>query len=182
MTANQPDKKQFGKRHWLLQAIPPSLILLTLFSTRSGTALVFIVGFFVIPVLVSLVSILFKLLDFRNRKFFLVRPVLTIVFFFMVIAIAQISYSTALEQATEAATILHEQCNTNGVCPAQPEGWIVNERRISRRDLGGLYKYTASYYYEPYSFSIRVYQGPDLGEVIRGGVGVPFRVDPYVEN
>ncbi len=173
---------KLGTYHWWLQAVPPICVLAPLFGTRSGAALVFLVGFFLIPVLVSLVSIVFKLLAFKQRKYFLLRPTLTILFFLLVLSIAHWSYSVALEDATNAALRVHQQCQSDGVCPAAPEGWSVDERRISRRDLGKLYKYSASYYYQPESFLIRVYQGPDLGDVIRGGVDAPFSVEPYVED
>ena len=174
--------KRFGVRHWLFQIAPPTLILLTLFSTRNGAALVFLAGFFVIPVLVSLISIVLKLFAFRTRRYFLPRPALTVVFFTAVLAIAHWSYAAALGQATNAAERLHSQCQSDLACPAEPKGWEVDGRRISRRDLGTLYKYSASYHYNPDSFDIRLYQGPDLGHVLTGGVDVPFRVATYVED
>ena len=169
-------------RHWFLQIAPPTTILLTLFSTQKGAALVFLVGIFVVPVLVSLISIVFKLVTFKKRKYFLLRPTLTVFFFVSAMAIAQWSYSVALGQATDAAEVLHQQCKSDLACPAEPKGWDVDGRRVSRRDLGTLYKYSASYYYDSDVFDIRVYQGPDLGHIITGGVDVPFSVEAYVED
>lgn len=171
-----------GLKHWLLQVVPPCLILVPMFSTRNGAGLVFLVGFFVIPVLISLISIVFKLFRFRKRKYDLLRPVLMVVLFFGALSATQWSYEVALEQAEDAAVLLQKQCQSEGTCPASPAGWTVDGRRISRKDLGGFYKYTASYYYDPYFFDIRVYQGPDLGDVITGGVDSPVTVDRYVEN
>ena len=182
MNTTDAPAKQYGLQHWLFQVIPPLTILIPMFNTRNGPGLVFLIGFFIIPVLISLISILFKLVAFKERKYFLVRPVLMIVLFLGALSVANWSYTVALEQAEEAAAQLHQQCQADGVCPTNPEGWEVDGKRISRRDLGGIYKYPASYYYDPYYFDIRVYQGPDIGDVITGGVDTPLRVERYVEN
>ncbi|MDJ0708772.1 MAG: hypothetical protein QNJ14_00210 [Woeseiaceae bacterium] len=182
MEIDSAANKQPGLQHWLFQIVPPLTILVPLLGTRNGAGLVFLIGFFVIPVLISMISILFKLLAFKKRKYFLVRPVLMIVLFVGALSITQWSYSSALVKAEEAAAVLHQQCQSDGVCPANPDGWDVDGRRISRRDLGSFYRYTASYYYQADYFEIRVYQGPDLGNVISGGVDTPLRVDRYVEN
>ena len=171
-----------GRRHWLLQVLPPLTILVPMLSTRNGPGLVFLIGIFVIPVLVSLISIVFKLVTFRKRKYFLLRPVLMVLLFVGAMWITQWSYSVALEQAEDAAAQLQRQCQSDGVCPPSPDGWNVDGKRISRRDLGAFYKYSASYYYDANHFDIRVYQGPDLGDVITGGVDAPLRVERYVEN
>ena len=174
--------KRFGLRHWFLQIAPPTSILLTLFSTQRGSALVFLAGIFIIPVLVSFISIVFKLIAFKRRKLFLLRPALTIFFFGVVIVIAQWSYAVALGQAADAAEFLHRQCKIDLACPTDPIGWDTDGRRISRRDLGEWHKYSASYIYNPEFFDIRVYQGPDVGDTITGGVDVPFSIDPYTED
>ena len=182
MDNRNPTARLIGLKHWLFQVIPPLSILVPMLSSRNGPGLVFLIGFFIIPVLISLISILFKLLAFRQRKYFLVRPVLMIALFVGALSATQWSYSVALEQAEAAAVLLHTQCQSDGVCPTNPEGWNVDGKRISRRDLGAFYKYTASYYYQPDYFDIRVYQGPDLGDIITGGVDTPLSVDRYVEN
>ena len=183
MTAQQAAKdKRFGTWHWTFQILPPALILGTLFAAGNGVALVFLAAIFLIPVLFSFISIILKLFAFRSRKYYLLRPVLTVAFFFAVLGIAQWSYDVALNQATAAAEQLQQQCNARGVCPERPEGWSVDGERISRNDLGLWHKYSASYSYSPAYFDIHVYQGPDLGDVITGGVGVAFNVERYVEN
>ena len=106
-----------------------------------------------------------------------------VVLFIAAMSVTQWSYSVALEQAENAAAQLQRQCQNDGVCPSNPAGWNVDGKRISRRDLGAFYKYPVSYYYQqPDYFNIRVYQGPDLGDVITGGVDTPVSVDRYVEN
>lgn len=182
MTTQANKRKRFGAWHWVFQILPPLLILGTLFMAGSGTALVFLVGIFVIPALVSFISIILKLLAFRNRKYYLPRPVLTVTFFFSVLAIAQWSYKVALEQATVAAEQIHRQCNTSGQCPEEPEGWSVNGSRITRNDFGLWHKYLASYSYSPERFDIHVYQGPDLGDDITGGIDIALKVERYIES
>ena len=71
MDAPEKRTRKFGVLHWIFQVAPPSLILVALFWNESGPGLVFVLGFFIIPVLVSLVSILLKLFDLRNRKYFM---------------------------------------------------------------------------------------------------------------
>jgi len=182
MTARATKDKRFGVWHWALQILPPALILLTVMVAGNGTALVFLAGIFVIPVFVSFISIILKLFAFRSRKYYLLRPVLTIAFFAGVLGIAQWSYAVALEQATVAAEQLQQQCNANGVCPRRPEGWSVDGTRISRNDFGLWHKYSAGYSYSPMHFDIHVYQGPDLGDDISGGVNVALKVERYIEN
>jgi hypothetical protein len=67
-----------GKKHWLFQVIPPLLMLGVFVITTNGTSLVFLVGLLLLPVLVSFVSIIVRLISFKKKKYFLVRPVLTI--------------------------------------------------------------------------------------------------------
>ena len=151
-------------------------------ATDKGTALIYIAGIFIIPVLVSLISIIAKLIYFKKRKYYLIRPCLTIVMFFLILTIANWTYNIALEQATSTAKIIHEQCNENKHCPEHPDGWVVDGSVIRKNDFGSWLKYPASYYYNEHSFNIRVYQGPDLGENIIGGVNVPFEVVRYQDG
>jgi len=95
---------------------------------------------------------------------------------------AQWSYGIALAQAEIAAERLQEQCRSKAACPTEPSGWNSDGQRISRRDLGDWYKYIASYAYDPDSFTILVYRGPDVGNVITGGRNIPLSVERYIEN
>jgi hypothetical protein len=183
MNSPRPVSKRFGIRHWFFQAAPPSILLLaTLLGTRNGTALVFLAGLFIIPVLVSLLSIVFKLLDLSNRKYFVLRPSLTVFFFATILTIAHLTYEAALDDVTYAAESLRQQCRTQLACPEQPDGWNRDGQRLSRRDLGVWYKYSATYVYDPHRFDIRVYQGPDLGHIISGGIDMPVAVSAYIED
>ncbi len=176
------ENKTISRKHWFYQIIPPSLMLSILFATRNGTSLVFLTGIFVLPVLISFLSILFKLLNFKKRKYFLIRPLLTISFFILILGIAHWSYSIALKQVINEATRIHQYCNENLSCPLNPVGWEVDEDRIKKNDLGFWLKYSASYYYDKESFDIRVYQGPDMGDTISGGINIPFKVERYKEG
>lgn len=180
----QPPAPRFtpGLRHWLLQILPPLLMLSVLFAATQGPSLVYLAGLFVIPVLISAISILAKLIFFGKRKYFLVRPALTIAIFVLLLVIADLSYDRALAQTVESARAIHRHCNDQGVCPRRPGGWLVEGSRIRRNDLGDWLSYPASYHYDEAGFEIRVYRGPDIGDVIRGGVGRAFEVTPYVEN
>ena len=182
MNSDKDNELIYGAKYWLHQVIPPLLMLGILFSTDSGTALVFMAGIFIIPTLISTLSIIVKLFNFKKRKYFLVRPLLTIVFFILILVISQWSYKIALEQATSAAQVIHGECNSKSYCPENPSGWDVNDSRITKRDLGFWLKYSALYYYNEKDFKIRVYQGPDLGETITGGVNMPFKVERYREE
>lgn len=182
MDAISSTGKRLSARHWVFQIAPPTLLLLTLSSTQRGPALVYLAGIFIIAALVSFISIAFKLIAFKRRKQFLLRPILTIFFLGVALAIVNWSYGVALRQATDAAELLHQQCKSDLVCPTEPDGWSTDGQRISRRDLGAWYKYPASYSYNPESFDIRVYKGPDIGDMIAGGVDVPFSVSRYTEN
>lgn len=171
-----------GRMHWLLQVIPPLLMLGILFATENGTALVFLTGLLIIPVFISIISIIGKLIFYTKRKYYLIRPCLTVAVFILILAIAQWAYNIALEQATSEARIIHEQCNEYSVCPEHPAGWTVDGSQIRKNDFGFWLKYQASYYYNEQGFDIRVYQGPDLGHNIIGGVNVPFEIIRYQED
>ena len=182
VASTEKENKTLGMKHWLLQAIPPSLMLCVFFTTTSGTSLVFITGFLVLPVVVSFISIIAKLIFFRKRKYYLIRPILTIAVFILIFIIANWTYKIALDQTINEARIIHQQCNENLACPEYPVGWQIDGSRIRKNDLGFWLKYSASYNYNKGSFNIRVYQGPDLGDNIAGGVNLPFTVDPYIES
>lgn len=171
-----------GRNHWLYQFAPPLIMVSPLVWTSSGTSLVYLVGLLLLPVLISLVSIVVKLIRFRKKKYFLVRPLLTIVLFVLVLVIAGWTYRIARDQAIEEARIIHLQCNQESSCPKNPGGWQAQDSRIFRSDLGFWLKYTASYQYEEKGFVIRVYRGPDLGDIISGGIDLPFAVRPYLED
>ena len=171
-----------GVKYWLFQIVPPLLMLGVLFVTDKGSALVFLAGFYLFPVLFSIISIFAKLFDFRKRKYFLIRPVLTVAVFVSTLIIAHWSYNVALEQAIVEARIIHGQCNKNLLCPKNLINWEREGSRIKKTNLGLWLKYTASYYYKDESFNIRVYQGPDMGDYITGGVNVPFNITRYVED
>ena len=178
---NTPTRK-INYKHWLLQTIPPLLMLGVLFATESGAALVFLTGFYIFPVLFSVISIIAKLIFFKKRRYYLVRPLLTIVIFFIILSIARWTYQLALEDAINEAKIIQEQCQKQLICPSNPSGWTVDGLRIRKSDLGFWLKYQASYYYNPESFNIRVYQGPDMGDHITGGVDEPFVITRYVDG
>lgn len=169
-------------KHWLFQIIPPLFLLCILLLTNNGNSLVFLAGLFVIPVIISVISIIAKCIKFKKRKYYLIRPLLTIAFFFLILIIAHWTYKSALDDAINAAELIHEECNKNTYCPDTPTGWEVDEIKISRNDLGFWFKYSAFYSYDPQSFNIHVYSGPDTGDIITGGVNIPFKVAPYVEN
>jgi hypothetical protein len=157
-------------------------MLSILFLTRNGSSLVFLAGLFVLPVLISFFSILFKLIKFNKKKYYLVRPILTIAIFFLIIAIAQWTYKVALDEIIYETKIIHDECNLYSICPKNPNGWDVDKNTIRRNNFGIWIYYTAIYGYDESNLKIRVYRGPDIGEVITGGVGLPFEVKPYIEN
>ena len=182
MDSSDTNSKALGIKHWLFQVIPPLSMLGVLFTTNKGSALIYLAGILVIPVLISFFSVIMKLIFFKKKKYFLIRPCLTIAIFILVFTIFQWSYDIALEDAISSAKVIHQQCNDDFVCPEHPEGWEVDDSRILRNDLGSWFKYTASYNYNANTFDISVYQGRDSGENITGGVDVPFEVSRYKEG
>lgn len=165
-----------GIRFWCFQLLPPLSMLGVLFATDSSTSLVFLTGLYVLPVLFSLISICAKLFNLRKRKYYLIRPSLTIAIFVLIITIAQWSYNMALEQAIDEARLIHQLCNKELLCPENPKGWKEKKMKV-----GFWLKYVAIYYPNADSFKIHVYQGPDLGDDITGGTNSPFKVSHYVD-
>ena len=153
-----------------------------LFSTDKGTALVFITGLFVLPVLISVISLVIKLVFIKKRKYYLPRPLLTILMFIGIIGIANWTYEIALEQAVSAAEEINRQCNEKSACPENPAGWKVRDYRISRDDFGYWFTYQASYSSKATSFEIYLYRGPDVGDSISGGVGQTIKVVANTDN
>ena len=147
-----------------------------LFAADSGTSLVFLTGLFIFPVLFSVISIIAKLFNFKKRKYYLVRPTLTIAIFVLILFIAHWTYKLALEQAIDEARLIHQQCKENSLCPENPIGWEGKKMKV-----GFWLKYMAMYYPNVNRFKIHVYQGPDLGDDISGGVNNPFKVSRYVD-
>ena len=165
-----------------MQIVPPLLMFAILPMTTSGTALVYLSGLLLLPVLVSVISIVVKAIFFRKKKYHLVRPLLTIAVFLAIIFIANRTYQVALEQTVIEARKIHRQCNENSACPENPQGWLRDGSWIRKTDLGPWFKYTASYHYDKRHFRIRVYQGPDTGDNISGGVALPFEVSRHLED
>jgi hypothetical protein len=182
MDSPDTNNKTLGIKHWLFQVIPPLSTVGVLFATNKGSALIYLAGILVIPVLISFFSIIIKLIFFKKKKYFLIRPCLTIAIFIFIFAIFQWSYDIALEDAISSAKVIHQQCNDDLVCPEHPESWKVDDSRILRNDLGSWFKYSASYNYNTNTFDISVYKGRDSGENITGGVDVPFEVSRYKEG
>jgi hypothetical protein len=77
---------------------------------------------------------------------------------------------------------MHQQCNQDLACPESPAGWHKERSSVSRKDFGFWFKYIALYQYDKGSFSIRVYQGPDTGDTITGGVDLRFKVARYEDG
>ena len=175
---NQPP----GIRHWLFQVVPPLLMFGVLLTTSSGTSLVFVAGLLLLPVLVSLISIVAKLIFFSKKKYHLLRPLLTIAVFVLIMWFANWTYQIALDQTVNEASSMHQQCNEELACPESPAGWQKERSGISKKKFGFWFKYIALYQYNKGSFSIRVYQGPDIGDTITGGVNFPFKVAPYEDG
>ena len=171
-----------GIRHWLLQVVPPLLMFGVLLTTTNGTSLVFVASFLLLPVLVSLISIIAKLIFFNRKKYHLVRPLLTLGVFALILLFANWTYQIALDQTVAEARSLHQQCNQNLSCPESPAGWHKDGSSVSRKDFGSWFKYITMYRYNKGNFSIRVYQGPDIGDTITGGVDLPFKVAPYKDG
>lgn len=171
-----------GLRHWLLQVIPPLLMLGIFFATTHGTSLVFLAGLLLIPVLVSVISIIAKLIFFSKRKYYLVRPLLTLAVFGLVLYLANLTYASALDQAVAAGRQIHEQCKRESACPENPAGWDAHGGRAGRNDFGAWLKYNASYRADAESFRITLYRGPDTGDRISGGVDQPLEVTPRRDN
>ncbi|OUR65816.1 hypothetical protein A9Q79_02170 [Methylophaga sp. 42_25_T18] len=152
-----------------------------LFATDSGPALMFLAGFYFFPALFSFISIIAKLANFKHRKWFLLRPTLVILVLVALIFIAQWSYQAALKNAISEAKTIESECRKILICPTHPEGWQANGARLNKQVVGGWLKYPLSYHYNATRFSIRIYQGPDLGAYISGGVDTPFSVTSYHE-
>lgn len=171
-----------GMRHWLLQVVPPLLMLGIFFATSNGTSLVFLAGLLVIPVLVSIISIIAKLIFFKKRKYHLARPLLTLAVFGLILYLANLTYESALDQAVAAGRQIHEQCIRDSACPENPAGWVADGGRVGRYDFGSWLQYIASYHADDQSFRILLYRGPDSGNRISGGVGLPLKVTARRDN
>ena len=169
-------------RHWLLQTLPPLLMFGIFFMTRSGSALVFLIGFLLLPVLISLISIVAKLVRYRQRRRYLLRPILTVAVFISIFAIAESTYQAGRTQAIAAGRVIQQQCQLQGACPDTPAGWQKIDSRVRKNDLGNWLHYIAMYQQDGRRFSIRLYRGPDIGDVISGGVDQPFTVEPYLDG
>jgi hypothetical protein len=139
-------------------------------------------GIIIFPVIISLLSIFAKLFKLKKKKYYLVRPLLTIICFMLIFATAQWTYKIALDQATTAARLIHAECNTNSFYPKIPDGWKSDGSRIIKRYSGLWLEYIASYTHKTEGFSIRVYQGPDLGETITAGINIPMTMERYREK
>jgi hypothetical protein len=156
-------------------------MLVIVLMAGNGSALVFLAGLFLIPALISLVSLIIKLVFFSTRKYYLLRPFLTVLLFVLIIFIANWSYDMALAEAVTEAGKIQAECNAGSGCPAAPAGWESGSSGIRKR-VGSWYDYLMFYTRRDTTFTIHVYQGPDMGHDIHGGVGIPLVTKTYVEQ
>lgn len=158
-----------GLKHWLFQILPPLLMLVPMFITKDGTGFVFLAGIFIFPALISILSILFKLFSFRRKKYYFLRPILTVLFMLLLIVVSLWSQSLARKQAVSVSESMLIKCNAMSKCPQSPDGWEI-DGYSARTKLGGWYKYHASYTTGEHGFEMSIYYGPDYGELITGNI------------
>lgn len=171
-----------GVKHWLFQLLPPLIVLGCILSTREGPNLIFLTGVLFLPALVSAISIIGKLILFNKRKYFLFRPLLTIFALFGLITLAHHSYQSALAQTKIAAEQIQQTCQAQQQCPEHPSGWRDEGSTTRKYEFGTWIKYPAVYYTKTDVFEIRLYQGPDLGHIIEGGITTSIVVSPYQDG
>ena len=169
-------------QHWLWQTLPPVSMLGVLLATRSGTSLVYLVGLLLLPVLFSLISIIAKLVRFRARRNYLLRPILTIAMFGLILLAAEWTYVAARSQTLELASAIQQQCQQTGSCPETPPGWRRQGSDSPRLEIGAWLQYIAIYHHDHDRFRIRLYRGPDTGAVFRGGAYRELSVEAYTDG
>ena len=102
---------------WILQIVPPSVMLYTFFGTwHIGTAMVITIPFFYS--FYRVVS-----LGARRRFDLLIRPVLTFSFAAVVIVMGGYYSRQSMLHVKELAHTMQEQCNRDGYCALPPGRW-----------------------------------------------------------
>ena len=155
--------------HWIRQIVPP-LSLLMAFSTH-GPGFWFLIGIPVLCLLISLITLIIRLCNFKKNKKLIIRPILTISISSVLFIIASYSYSIATSEADEIFKSIDAQCKLNNVCPRQIEGWEELEAGKSyRKKVGGFIRYPLTYYNYENKFSLYLHQFSDLGKNYDGGI------------
>ncbi len=155
--------------HWLFQILPPISVLF--FLSENGPALSHMIGLWGLFASISFVSIIMKLYNFKKKKKYLPRPVLTCLVLFVLVILALTSYNTALNRAQVEARQIAEMCKHQGRCPIELPGWEKSSRNTLNKKAGHWFKYPLIYRYSDQTFYIDIIQGTDLGDRISGGVG-----------
>ncbi len=153
-----------------------------LFVSESGSTVAFLLGFLLLPVMISIISILIKLFRFKKKKAFLLRPVLTIIMFFFLLSMVHMTFAIAVEQASQEARLIARSCNQLLFCPETPNSWQQDGSMIRKKYTGSWLSYHASYHSRPDRFAIHLYLITDTGKVVIGGINQPIEVIPYKEN
>ena len=173
----------YAIRHWLFQVVPPLLMLCVLFIGNDATSLVFLIGILALPFLLSVVSLLIRLIRIKKGRYYLLRPMLTISIFLLLLYFTRWTYQIALEQIVADGKMIHRQCNEMSVCPDSPAGWRKQGSMLRKHARVLWLGYPAVYYRKKEAdFVIHLYQGSDLGHDISGGVGLALSVERHLDR
>ena len=168
MNESKPDIK-----HWLAQSLPP-LVLLTAFFYGDGNLLWYWASIGSLVGIICLISILYSLIKFSEKKYFLLRPALCLFFIIILYSSAIQTYDTAFEEAQTYAEDLQNQCIINERCPRiQPEG----DTGYVNMEFGKLFSYPARFTFKSIEidgkeneiFILYIYIMNDTGAEFIGG-------------
>ena len=165
---------QFDLRFYIAQIIPPLVLLLVL--NAQGPGLWFIMGLPALCGLISLLSIIIKLFQFKKNKQRLIRPLLTVLIFVLIFSVAQLSYKHAHSLAQSQAQILLLSCQP--ACPKSINGWQQKDE-VSRSVLGDLISYPVFYRNKGNGFELELFQSNSFGDVFSGQAGGELRVERW---
>ena len=156
-------------QHWVLQVLPPLILLYPL--TGNGTALWYGFGLGMLVLVISVVSILYKLIRIKKYRYFLLRPALAIIMVIILYFFANQSYESARNEATGLANEIQAECQKTQRCPVQ--GNDDNSTGRTNLMLGKWQKYHALYYLnEDYTeFKLTLLMMGDIGAEYTGGAG-----------
>ena len=159
-----------GALHWMYQLIPPLLVLfsmLLLFFFKEGPMIMLGMTVVIGAGLVSTLSVLYFLVTFKKNKFFLVRPLLSILIAVVLFPVVNYTASQAEAETQALAEKIEAECRLKNKCP----------QSISSIKVGGFVNYPLRYKnIGKKKFSLYFYRQLGHGTWYKSGVGESLKI------
>ena len=162
------------KLHWSSQILPPLILLM--FFTTYGPGLLFVAGVIWIVGVISFISLLIKLINYKKNKRVVLRPIMAVLIAGIHFALVTYSVKIAEQETLEIAQNIEKECNLNMECPASIENWKDLKFKNGSTKVGNVIKYPVTYRTSGSKFTLHLHKSLDMGKNYSSGVKEALKV------